>query len=67
MCMPPEWRRRLKEGESWNAMALRGEVKMWIGHEGPRTEEKWRMSGMSFSRGRVSRITATLSLGVAWA
>ena len=44
-------------------MAFKGEVKMWIGHCGPRTEEKWRIKGTRSSRGRVSRITAALFVG----
>lgn len=34
-------------------------VKIWIGHSGPRTDEKWRISGIKGLRGRVSMIAAT--------
>lgn len=51
---------RLKEGDSWKDITFKGEVKMWIGHWGPRTDEKWRIKGTRSSRSRVSRITATL-------
>ena len=34
-------------------------VKKWMGHSGPRTEEKWRMRGMRVVMGRVSMMAAT--------
>lgn len=38
-------------------------VKRIMGHEGPRTEEKWRRRGVKCARGRSSIMAAMLRLG----
>jgi len=59
----PEFTRRLKGCEPWpnaeSVLTVEARVKKRMGHSGPRTLAKWRISGMRVCRGRVSTITAT--------
>lgn len=42
-----------------SALSVEARVKKRMGHSGPRTLAKWRMSGISVRTGRVSTMTAT--------